>query len=233
MREARIIFPTEPLARERTRFEHDLVSAFGGFTRTIGDGGWAGDDGKTVYETVSIYDVAMEDAPTNARQLKVLAVQYGRLLAQEAVYVRFASGAVEIIPMKAKSDPAASPVPASHTPVGYPGLNKAEQAFLDRVADPEGVVRVRGVDRPLAEFDKPLGTKRLPKAGEAWTTSIGGVAVVTHRSSVLDGGYNCVVVKAAGDYASPGWTFSVNLDGKVLRDHSAHPLDLVRFVSAF
>jgi hypothetical protein len=230
MREARIIFPTEPLARERTRFEHDLVSAFGGFTRTIGDGGWAGDDGKTVYETVSIYDIAMRDEFQDFGPLKNMAVEYGRRLEQEAVYVRYPSGDVEIIPLKAESKPAASPAPAAAPYDPADLLNPAEKAFLDRVKDPQGVRR----DRTAGERQAmPLGTKRLPKAGEAWTTSIGGVAVVTHRSSVLDGGYNCVVVRAAGDYASPGWTFSVNLDGKVLRDHSAHPLDLVRFLTTF
>jgi hypothetical protein len=293
MREARIIFPTEPLARERTRFEHDLVQAFGGFTSSDGYGAWANDEGGVIQEQVIIYDIAMD--ADGAFRLQDLAFEYGRLLGQEAVYVRKPSGEVEIVDMKQKASPVASPAPAAAPYDPADRLNQAEKAFLDRVKDPQGVVRDKTDDwerrkdvnrqagaqaldalrqqpggnvgtgerqaTPLgaaawikaggspdtypgegesatelatAHAERKLGIKRLPQAGEVWSTGSGGKAAVTGRASIADGGFY-VSLLDAGNYAgvSPGYGFTVNLDGKHLRGGDARPLDLKRFLTAF
>ena len=50
----------------------------------------------------------------------------------------------------------------------------------------------------------------------------------------MDGGFY-VTLLDRGDYAgmSPGYNFTVNLDGQYLRGGDAHPLDLKRFLTAF
>jgi hypothetical protein len=236
MREARIIFPTEPLARERTRFEHDLVSVFGGFISNDGYSAWMNDEGGVTQEQVTIYDIAMRDEFRDYGQLKNLAVEYGRRLAQEAVYVRFPSGDVEIIHLGAKRAPEASPAPekAPYDPADR--LNQAEKAFLDRLMDPEGVMgEPKAYDRSISpEGEFVIGAKRLPKPGEVWSTVSGGKAAVTGRASIQDGGYYASLLDP-GNYAgvNPGYGFTVNLDGKHLRGGDAHPLDLKRFLTAF
>src|SRR5271157_5520397 len=75
-REARIIVPIIARHRdlvERKEFEARVLSAFGGFTRSFGDGAWRDSDGIIHYDDVRCYDIAMLDTPHNMELLYSLA----------------------------------------------------------------------------------------------------------------------------------------------------------------
>lgn len=193
-REARIVMPTNPKDPHKSGDIHRslgraLCEAFGGYTATEGTGGWIDPDtDQMVYDQVVVYDVAMPDEFAYFRQLREIAVRFGRLLDQKAVYVRTPEGRVEIIPLDQR-----------------PGANVGTE---ERQA-------------------KPLGAKRLPKPGEVWATRSGGWAAVARPASVLDGGYNCVLVEQGKMAVAPGYAFVVGIDGRHSRGGEEHPLDLV------
>jgi len=109
MREAKIILPASiepaPAWNELFRdFEGELIQTFGGFTRNFASGAWNDAQGRTVREPVRIYIIAAElDCIFRGEQwssngaLRLLAVKYGRRLAQDTVYFRDSNGEVEII----------------------------------------------------------------------------------------------------------------------------------------
>ena len=102
MREARIILPKldnngNDLAFAHVALARDLCQAFGGATACDTRGMWVGYDGTLYDEPGTAYDVAMDATEENARALRNLAVRYGHLCGQEAMYVRYACGKVEIV----------------------------------------------------------------------------------------------------------------------------------------
>lgn len=100
MREARIIMPLVSTDSQHTR-EHDrlkraLAQNFGGYTVTIGSGGWVDGRGFLIRETVAIYDIAMPDTKLNRSRVRDLAYLTAVELKQESVYVRTPDGNVHI-----------------------------------------------------------------------------------------------------------------------------------------
>jgi len=79
-----------------TSLEKALCHYFGGFTRLESYGGWF-DGGKVVREAVYVYDVACDLTNDTAVKLRHLAVALLRDARQQAVYLRYPSGYVEIV----------------------------------------------------------------------------------------------------------------------------------------
>jgi len=121
LREARIILPYDTGDGEADRKAHtflteQLVKHFDGFTAHSGQGAWAKDAQTIVYDDVKIYDVAV-DPDQSAARLHHMACEAGRMLKQDAVYIRYAGGDVEIAPLKpaTEAQPAQEPWPESAT----------------------------------------------------------------------------------------------------------------------
>lgn len=100
-REARIIAPQRDndgreVEAALQSLEQSLSHSFGGFTRTAGYGGWF-DGGKVVKEAVHVYDVACDLTSDTAVKLRHIAVGLLRDARQQAVYLRYPNGHVEIV----------------------------------------------------------------------------------------------------------------------------------------
>lgn len=113
MREARIILPVadnagNPLDLIHRRLARALCQTFGGATVAETRGMWVSSSGKLYDEPGRAYDVAMADTPENAAMLRAIAMTAGASAGQEAVYVRFASGEVNIIDIPAADAAAAA-----------------------------------------------------------------------------------------------------------------------------
>ena len=108
--EARLILPdtgTPHGDTARLDAETALVSAFGGFTRTQGEGAWY--DGRQVWrERVYVYDIAVpllsgtgEDAAREwagaMTALRAIAKTAAREMQQECIYLRAPTGRVHLI----------------------------------------------------------------------------------------------------------------------------------------
>lgn len=98
MKDARIILATEqrnniPIhASIRDLLREKLARAFGGYTETIGHGGYIMEDGTLKQETVLIYDIAIEDHYYPV--LTSIAQWLAMVANQETVYVRRPDGNV-------------------------------------------------------------------------------------------------------------------------------------------
>lgn len=115
-------------------------------------------------------------------------------------------------------------------PVGY------AQFVEDRIHIPKTYTDY--VDKGLTMAGlPPLGAKRLPQVGEVWSTPSGSLAAVVSQATILDGGYNVVVLTKGSTTAMPGRTYVVDLDGNWLGSKEPvgdrHPLALARFVRRF
>jgi hypothetical protein len=102
MREARIILPFAENGGKDITFAHEtlareLASTFGGFTAFNVQGGWVNGEGKLYLDAGRAYDVAMADTEENAAKLRGIARGIGKLTHQEAVYLRYANGEVDIL----------------------------------------------------------------------------------------------------------------------------------------
>jgi hypothetical protein len=102
LREARINLPVadnsgKPLDTVRDQLARALAESFGGFTLTRGRGGWINADGKLYDEPVHVFDVAAEDNADSETKLEAIADWLKVAANQEAVYVRFPSGRVQIV----------------------------------------------------------------------------------------------------------------------------------------
>lgn len=102
-REARIIAPIldndgQPVTEALQSLERRLVQSFGGFTRMQhGTGGWA-DKGRVQVEGVIVYDVAVETTDrTHRTALHSIANLLRMEAKQQAVYLRYPSGEVELV----------------------------------------------------------------------------------------------------------------------------------------
>lgn len=102
MREARIILPRfdnddVALTEVHTWLRRQLAGAFNGFTAADADGYWLGEKYTVYSERVTFYDVAMAPTGSNDLILRNVARVCGIMAKQQAVYVRYASGDVDII----------------------------------------------------------------------------------------------------------------------------------------
>lgn len=110
MKEARFILPLAdnsglPLDLLHVDLERELCRRFGGATITASAGIWADNNGRVYREPGRCYDVAMADdgspqANVLAKLFAGIAAAYGRRAGQLAVYLRHASGQVEILDLK-------------------------------------------------------------------------------------------------------------------------------------
>lgn len=102
MREAMIILPNSDndgalLADVQDFLAEQLIDAFNGCTIRAAFGAWRSPDGVTMREAVSEFIVACEPSAANAAKLRDIARHIGTVARQLAIYVRYASGDVEII----------------------------------------------------------------------------------------------------------------------------------------
>lgn len=106
MREARIILPNADNNGQSLQLLHGelartLCRRFGGATASTTRGMLVSNDGTFYDEPGTSYDVAMDDTAENAETLRSIAFAFGRRARQEAMYVRYASGVVEIVDTRA------------------------------------------------------------------------------------------------------------------------------------
>jgi len=106
MKEAKIIIPkwnarhskvptmTHGIALNRLR--RALVEAFGGYTKTEGEGAWVS-NGAIISEPVDVYTVACTDSPVSVNTLRALAKDACAALEQECVYLKLPNGTVTFI----------------------------------------------------------------------------------------------------------------------------------------
>lgn len=97
LREAMVIAPAGGGGAARETLERSLIDAFGGFTKSWADGAWRADDGRLHREPVMQYVVAMAPNRVNDLKLKYIAQRFGRDAQQISVYIRYASGDVELL----------------------------------------------------------------------------------------------------------------------------------------
>lgn len=245
LREARLVLPRDvkPAPDDvHGKLRVELARTFGGYTCTQGRGGWVDGTGTTIEELNWIYDIAMRDEFQDFRELKHIAVEYGRLLDQQAVYIRFPGGQVEIIEIDQR-----------------PGANVGTGERQAKTAKPAGTVEQRKIDGKWivlkdgaviggshATEDEALawaekfeqattpGARRVPAVGDIWDARDGTRVAVLSPASVLDGGFNCISLTQGKSAIRPGYPYVTDLDGKVLRGGDGDsPFDLVRFVKAF
>lgn len=141
MHEARIIMPFDGRGGVDSHkgLKSSILSFFGGYTATFGNGGWTDNDDVVVSENVGVYDIAMEDTESNRAKLRSIALYVGRSLDQQAVYIRYPNGQVVIMDVTGHSDP----VPSAHAQ--DPGSKPAGGGSI-RLPNPGEVWRNRGGD---------------------------------------------------------------------------------------
>ena len=77
-----------PLVDQRCTIETKLGHAFGGFTRTVGQGFWVDPDtGKDYRETVWVYSIAAEWNAGACIQLRSIARIAAEIMGQECIYI--------------------------------------------------------------------------------------------------------------------------------------------------
>jgi hypothetical protein len=259
MKEARIVMPENTGINEsvvHTALTQELLEAFGGFTSHRGQGAWL-DNGKTVWDDVVIYDIACdENRDYTYDKLFEIAQRAGRALDQQAVYIRYPDGFVEIANIGETEHHHALDIAA----------REAVEATLDRDAVTADMgdgrsALVSETDRLYKELtgrahgqtvwddprvagavqataDRMAGIKRVPHVGELWYARTGELVAVMSQASILDGGYNCVTLTKGGTAVNPGRVFVCNLDGQfgaaTARSYRfSHPLDLVSYHGNF
>lgn len=174
LKEARIVMPDFPLDGHPDPKAHSvlkaaLVNTFGGYTASHGTGGWMAPDGRLMMDSVAIYDVAINaERGTDLAQLAQIAATAGRALKQQAVYVRYPDGDVEIMDLGS--------IPAR------PGLKDRVVPLDETPHDGKAKMTEQG---PTVSFGHG---KRLPAVGEIWRTRANGLAAVLKPATVFDGG---------------------------------------------
>lgn len=93
MKAYRFILP-EATDQEHRTFRRKLADSFGGYTATVGEGGWVDPDGQLVEERVVVYTVAVE---RGLPDLFRTATEEARRMEQKALYWEFPDGRVKII----------------------------------------------------------------------------------------------------------------------------------------
>lgn len=103
MKLAKLVLPTRDNVLTSMWGEHQdvramLADAFGGYTQTMGAGGWKRPDGKVQVEPVVVYDIAMERAAVI--KLRDIAAEVAKLCRQGCVMIVTPNGDVEFIKPK-------------------------------------------------------------------------------------------------------------------------------------
>ena len=103
MREFRLIFAQcNPKGRKRTdiadRVSFQLAQRFGGFTLTLGTGGFQDSKGNLIMESVFVFDCATDQYPYRIGTFaRMIARMIKREMNQESVYFRNVNGRVKLI----------------------------------------------------------------------------------------------------------------------------------------
>lgn len=113
--------------------------------------------------------------------------------------------------------------PNDSTPA-RPGLKDRVVPLNETPPDGKAKMTEQG---PTASFYEG---KRLPAVGEIWRTRANGLVAVLKPATVLDGGYNVVLLDKGDTGVSSGYQYIVNLDGALLRNSVDNASDLVAFV---
>lgn len=260
MREARIVMPEVhaigPKPHDTLRAA--LCGAFGGFTMTYGVGGWVDGDHNVIRDSVCIYDVAMEQTRKNDSKLRDIAVEAGKALGQQSVYLRYSSGSTTIISL---TPPARPDVDDEDTHSGA-AQAAAESLGVDTYEQLGDLSSMRGqLSGGIRQLGKAPGTeaekatrdamlygagfmkdgkhipaaeafvKRLPQVGEIWLARDGATRIaVLKQATLLDGGFECVTLTKGATALREGYPIVVDLDGRYIRGvpQETHPLDLVQ-----
>lgn len=240
MKEARIVMPVAPLMNSASAAAHaalrkSLAYTFGGYTSTEGLGAWV-NNGSVVQDEVVIYDIACDEhKDATYDKLFTLAVEAGWALNQEAVYIRYPDGTVEIASVDAKEHHAC-PEPEPEHRADDDGMGQAIGSTLDR-DNILGNVReaiMTETDRLYRELtggDHPK--RRTPQAGELWLSRCGVVFAVTSRTPT--GGLFTIAL-SPGANIKPGWTGTVRQSGAYIAnagENAVHDFDLVRYHGNF
>lgn len=241
MREARIVMPEVhaigPKPHDALRVA--LCGAFGGFTMTYGVGGWVDGDHNVIRDSVCIYDVAMEQTRKNDSKLRDIAINAGKALGQQSVYLRYSSGSTAIISLTPQSRPddddEATYSGAAQAAAESLGIDTYEQ--LGDLSSMRGKSRLEGTFERIAAMESTGGpTKRLPRVGDIWLARDGATRIaVLKQATLLDGGFDCVTLNKGATALREGYAVVVDLDGRYIRGvpQESHPLDLVTFHSSF
>lgn len=96
MREGRIIIPDLDDGTMLIDFQKRLLSSFGGYTRTMGDGGWIDPARPSTVEeeAIIIYDVAYNGDNSELFQIAEWAQLY---FEQTSIYCRYGNGVVQMV----------------------------------------------------------------------------------------------------------------------------------------
>lgn len=102
LREARINLPVvdntgKLVDTVRDQLARALAESFGGFTLTHGRGGWINADGRLFDKPVYVFDVAADDSEDSEMKLAAIANWLKHAARQDAIYVRYPSGRVQIV----------------------------------------------------------------------------------------------------------------------------------------
>jgi hypothetical protein len=97
LREALVILPDSKNDKPiHATLKRELCNVFGGYTATPCQGGWVNPQGELIEDYGTAYSVAMLDSEANRAVFKEIANTIGKLAKQQAMYVRYANGEVEI-----------------------------------------------------------------------------------------------------------------------------------------
>lgn len=218
MREARIILPVVDGGLDvLNSCMTELAEAFGGFTLLTGVGGWI-KDGEVVEDDNAIFDIACdENKDWTFDRLLQIATKHANLLKQDAVYIRYPDGCVEIVdltgvqaPHHTRGDCKSEPDPVH---VADDGTGQAIGATLDRDQVMDAAMEV---------------TPRYPKVGDIWRNRRGDTVGVVelHDSGPLGGLFKCRTLRGRGP------THYVTFDG-VAAGIQGRSCDLVDYVTSF
>lgn len=144
MKEARIVMPlVEGKQTAHTRLANRLLEIFGGCTITHGNGLWRDDAGRSIHDTVTIYDVAVnnEIGVNSSAKLYDIAIAAGRELNQQAVYIRYADGSVIVSPVPGATTPELNQL---DEPVGIKRLPEVGDIWKTRDGCTVAVIRNEG-----------------------------------------------------------------------------------------
>lgn len=217
LKEARIVMPmaNDGFEQAHAELRHKLCVAFGGFTAFAGQGCWQPEGSKMpIYDTVTIYDVAIDsdrDSPYDT--LAQIAVEAGRALGQQSVYVRYPNGNVDIIDL---TKPRAEVKPKAQTKDDAARFHET----MDR-PDPranETTIRMSGilselfgapvfVDGGMGEPEQEHETLKGVDTGRRWLTRSGAIVTV---------GQPCVSFGGFFVDGSETGPYVVSQDGKML-----------------
>ena len=247
LREARIVMPEVNAigAKPHDALRAALCGAFGGFTMTYGVDGWVDGDYNVIRDSVCIYDVAMEQARKNDSKLRDIAIEAGKALGQQSVYLRYSSGSTAIISLT-PATPAAEPhgerdketddlgFPPAELPIdAYDAMDSL--GYIGDLSSMRG--KIGGGLQDLGVAVKVVaGAKRLPQVGEIWLARDGVTRIaVLKQATLLDGGFDCVTLTKGATALREGYPIVVDLDGRYIRGvpQETHPLDLVTLHSSF